>query len=143
MATTAAPIYRCIAVKPASVPLVLSTVAAGFPSPAEDYLDRPLDFNELLIVHPSATFAVRVRGDSMTGAGILPNDIAIIDRSLTPTSGAIILAIVDGEFTLKFFRRRGGAVTLEAANPNYKTMPIMEGTQFECWGVLTGIARVI
>lgn len=143
MTTTAAPIYRCVAVRAASVPLALSPIAAGFPSPAEDYLDHPLDFNELLVVHPSATFAVRVKGDSMTGAGILPNDIAIIDRSLTPASGAIILAIVDGEFTLKTFRKRGGVVSLEPANPSYRPIPITEHNQFECWGVLTGIARVI
>lgn len=93
-----------------TVPLVGSDVRAGFPSPADDYLDGPLDFNELLIENPAATFAVRVVGDSMLGAGIFPGDIAVVDRSRTAVDGNIILALIDGSFTLKRFRTRRGLV---------------------------------
>lgn len=136
-------IVRCVAVKQIHVPLVGSTVAAGFPSPAEDYLDRPLDFNDLLIARPASTFAVRVAGDSMRDAGILPNDIAVIDRSITPVSGCVILAIVDQEFTIKTFRKRGARVVLEPANPAYRRIEITEGMTFECWGVAKGLVRVL
>ena len=119
-----------------SVPLVGSRVAAGFPSPADDYLEHPLDFNELLIAHPAATFAVRVAGDSMIGARIFPGDIAVVDLSLTAADGAIILGILDGDFTIKRFRNRGGAVWLEAATPAYKRIDVSEESRFEVWGVV-------
>ncbi|MFZ5734395.1 MAG: LexA family protein [Pseudomonadota bacterium] len=125
------------------VPLVSSTVAAGFPSPADDYLDRPLDFNELLIENPAATFAVRVAGESMTGAGIFPGDIAIVDRSKTAASGAIVLALVDGEFTIKRYRKRGGRVVLQAENSKYKDIVIPEDATFEVWGVVTKAIRML
>lgn len=125
----------------ATVPLVSSKVAAGFPSPADDYLDRALDFNELLIKNPAATFAVRVAGDSMIGAGIFSNDIAIVDRSLSPTDRCIILALVDGEFTLKRYRRRGGKIWLQAENPEYKDIQITDKIPFEVWGVISNSIR--
>jgi DNA polymerase V len=126
-----------------SVPLVSSSVAAGFPSPADDYLDRPLDFNELLIENPAATFAVRVGGESMTGAGLFPNDIAIVDRSRTAVNGCVVLALVDGEFTLKRYRRRGAQVVLQAENAKYQDIVIEETTQFEVWGVVTKAIRML
>ncbi len=122
---------------------MLVHVPAGFPSPAEDYLDHPLDFNELLIKHPAATFAVRVTGDSMTGAGIFNGDIAIIDRALTASDGKIVLGIINGDFTLKRYRQRGEAQWLESANPAYKDIPITEGTQFEVWGVVRHSIRML
>lgn len=85
---------------------VSSTAMAGFPSPADDYLDRPLDFKELLIENPAATFAVRIGGDSMIGIGIFPGDIAIVNRAKETVDRAIVLALVDGSFTVKPFRRR-------------------------------------
>lgn len=127
----------------ASVPLMGSTVQAGFPSPADDYLDRALDFNELLITNPAATFAVRVEGDSMIGAGIYPGDIAIVDRSLTVRDRAVILALVDGEFTLKRYRSRDGKAWLHAENPAYRDIPITEGTAFEVWGVVDKTIRMV
>lgn len=129
-------IFACEIRTHLSVPMVGSRVAAGFPSPADDYLEHPLDFNELLIAHPAATFAVRVAGDSMTGAKIFPGDIAVVDRSLTPVDGAIILGIIDGDFTIKRFRKRAGKVWLEAANPAYKPITITEDSRFEVWGVV-------
>ena len=113
-----------------------AVVPAGFPSPAEDYLDQPLDFNELLIAHPAATFAVRVAGDSMTGDGIFPGDIAIVDRAVTAGDGAVILGVLDGEFTLKRYRCKGASVWLEAANAAYKPIAITADRAFEVWGVV-------
>lgn len=126
-----------------SVPLVMSSVAAGFPSPADDYLDRPLDFNDLLITHPAATFAIRVVGDSMTGAGIFPGDIAVVDRSLTAADGNIILGILSGDFTLKRYRTRGGRIWLEAENSAYKPIVISEESGFEVWGVIRHTIRML
>ena len=124
-----------------SVPLVSSNAAAGFPSPADDYLDRPLDFNELLVTNPAATFAVRIAGDSMLGAGICPGDIAIVDRSKAPSPGCIVLALVNGEFTVKRYRVRSGQVVLQAENKAFRELVIEEDVSFEVWGVVTGIAR--
>ena len=132
----------CIARLPLSVPLVSANVAAGFPSPADDYLDHPLDFNELLIAHPAATFAVRVAGDSMKGAGIFPGDIAVVDRSLTAADGSLILGILDGDFTLKRYRCRSGRTWLEPDNPAYQPILITEHTQFEVWGVVRHTIRM-
>jgi len=126
-----------------TVPLVSSKVPAGFPSPADDYLDRALDFNELLIQNPAATFAVRVAGDSMIGAGIFPDDIAIVDRSRNPVDRCIVLALVDDEFILKRYRRRGGKVWLQADNPSFKDMPITEDMVFEVWGVVSKSIRML
>ena len=86
---------------------IVGSVVAGFPSPAEQYLEPPLDVNELLVKRPAATFFVRVQGDSMVGAGIRDNDLLVVDRSLTPANGDIIIAAVDGEFTVKTLRVLG------------------------------------
>lgn len=123
--------------------LYASSVPAGFPSPAEDYLDRPLDFNELLIAHPAATFAVRVTGESMTGIGIFPGDIAVVDRALKAQSGSIILAVLDGAFTIKILRRRASGFTLESANPAYPPVEITEERPFEVWGVVRHAIRML
>jgi len=125
------------------VPFAGASVPAGFPSPADDYMDRPLDFNELLIENPAATFAVRVAGESMIGAGIFPGDIAIVDRSRNPKDKSVVLALVDGGFTLKRYRRRGARVWLQAENPSYRDTEITEGMSFEIWGVVTNSIRML
>lgn len=125
-----------------SVPLMGSTAACGFPSPADDYLDRPLDFNELLIQNEAATFAVRIAGESMIGVGLFPNDIAVIDRSVEPVSGHIVLALLDGEFTIKTLRKRSGRIFLVPANKAFKEIEVPEGASFEIWGVLTRSIRM-
>jgi DNA polymerase V len=125
----------------ASVPLMSSTAQCGFASPADDYIDRPLDFNELIIENPAATFAVNVIGESMTGAGIYPGDIAVIDRSRGPVHGCIVLACVDNEFTIKRYVKRDGNVTLHAENPAYRDIVFSEGTEAEVWGVVTRTIR--
>lgn len=126
---------------PAAVPLMTSRAACGFPSPADDYTEQALDFNELLIANPAATFTVRVEGESMIGAGIFPGDLAIIDRSLTPTNGCIVLACVDGEFTMKRYKKTRGQVVLEAENPTFKAILLTEENAFEVWGVVTDSIR--
>jgi DNA polymerase V len=135
--------FRCEARTAVVVPLVLSKVRAGFPSPADDYIERPLDFNELLIEHPAATFAVRVAGDSMNGAGIFEGDIAVVDRSRTAVNGNIVLALLDGAFTLKRLRLRGERVWLHAENPAYSDILIGEGQAFEVWGVVSKSIRML
>lgn len=126
-----------------AVPAFLCCVPAGFPSPADDYLDNPLDFNELLITHPAATFAVRVAGNSMEGVGIFPGDIAIVDRAVTAVDGSIILGILDGEFTIKRYRMRRGACWLEAANPAFAPISVGEDRAFEVWGVVRHTIRML
>ena len=101
-------------------PLMATPVAAGFPSPAEQYIESPLDLNELLVHRPAATFFVRAAGDSMTGAGIRPGDILVVDRSLEARDGSIVIACVDNEFTVKYLRMDGGTVSLVPANRRYK-----------------------
>ncbi len=120
-------------------PLFSCGVSAGFPSPADDYIDRRLDLNELLISNPAATFFVRTAGDSMTGAGINNDDILIVDRSLPPTSGKIVIAVIDGELTVKRLVQTTTSCTLVAENPDYPALEINEDADFQVWGVVTSV----
>src|SRR5579862_6705089 len=129
--------------RPATVPLMASPAACGFPSPADDYLDRPLDFNELLIENPAATFAVRIAGESMTGAGLFPGDIAVVDRARTAVDGSIVLALLDGEFIIKRYRCKGARVWLQAENPAFKNIELTEESAFEVWGVIAKSIRLL
>jgi DNA polymerase V len=121
------------------IPFMGGAVMAGFPSPAEQYVERPLDLNELLVAKPSATYYVRAEGDSMEGAGIRSGDLLVVDRSLEADNGSIVIACVDGEFTVKTLRKGRGRVWLEAANPAYK--PIRFGGEMELvvFGVVTAV----
>ena len=127
----------------ATVPLMASPAECGFPSPADDYLDRPLDFNELLIGNPAATFAVRIAGESMIGAGMFPGDIAVVDRSRTAVDGSIVLALIGGEFTIKRYRKKGARVWLQAENPAFKNIELNEDSAFEVWGVIAKSIRML
>ncbi len=118
-------------------PLFLSGVSAGFPSPADDYLDRRLDLNEHLIKNPAATFFVKVAGDSMTGAGINDDDMLIVDRSLEPASGNIVIAVINGELAVKRLLKKNGDCQLVAENQHYPPLDINEDTPLEIWGVVT------
>ena len=120
-------------------PLFTSGVSAGFPSPAEDHIDRKLDLNELLIQHPVATFFVRVAGESMKDAGINHGDILVVDRSLEAVNGKIVIAIVNGELTVKRFVQNNASCQLIAANSNYPSVEITEDTDFSVWGVVTSV----
>lgn len=115
-----------------------SMVSAGFPSPAEDDLEN-LDLNELLIKHPSATFFLKVSGSSMIKAGIHHNDILIVDRSLEPTNGKIVIASVNGELTVKRLRIEGKKIKLIGENDNYSPIDISEEFDFRIWGVVTNV----
>jgi DNA polymerase V len=127
----------------ATVPLMSGTAECGFPSPADDYLDRPLDFNELLIKNAPATFAVRIAGDSMTGIGLFPGDIAVVNRAQRVADRSIVLALLDGEFTLKRYRKKRDRVWLQPENPAFKDIEIAEGMTFEIWGVVTNSIRML
>jgi DNA polymerase V len=121
------------------LPLVSASVEAGFPSPADDHLERGIDLNEELIRNPAATFYVRVKGESMRDAGIHPGDILIIDRSVTPVDRQIVVAMIDGEFTVKRFRKRNSKITLEAENPSFQPIEIGENQELTIWGAVTYI----
>lgn len=119
-------------------------VKAGFPSPAEDYLHESLDFNRDLIRHPEATFYGRVAGDSMQDAGICEGDIAVIDRSVEPQNGDVIVAYINGEFTIKFLdvtHRKDGYIELRPANKKYSPIRIDENDKFEVWGVVIWVIK--
>ena len=117
------------------LPLFSTRVPAGFPSPADDYIESRLDLNEFLISHPSATFYVHVTGDSMTGAGIYHGDILIVDRAIKPAHGNIIIAALNGELTVKRLVLHRGNTYLAAENPSYPPIQVGPETQFEVWGV--------
>ncbi|MBP5673107.1 MAG: translesion error-prone DNA polymerase V autoproteolytic subunit [Lentisphaeria bacterium] len=119
-------------------PLALENVAAGFPSPAETYVEEPLDLHRLLIYRPAATFFVRVSGDSMLGAGIQSGDILIVDRSLTARDGSVVIASLDGDFTVKELRRgRDGSAWLVPANPQFQAINVTERSDFSIFGIVT------
>lgn len=120
------------------IPSVLSLVPAGFPSPADDFLEPSLNLHELMIKHPAATFFVKVVGDSMQGAGIHSGDILVVDRSLEPLDGKIVVAVINGEFTVKRIRRQAdGKLFLLAENPAYPHLQVSEESNFQVWGVVT------
>ena len=130
-------VYKAKATMMLPLPIFLANVQAGFPSPAEDYLDKTLDLNELLIAHPAATFFVRVSGDSMQNAGIFSGDVLVVDRSLKPADNKIIIAIVNSEFTVKRLKIREGRISLVPENPAYPILEMKEESDFQVWGVVT------
>ena len=121
----------------APIPAFMSPVQAGFPSPADDYEENKLDLNALVIKHPTATFFVRVEGESMADADIHSGDILVVDRSLEASNGKIVIAVVNGEFTVKRFVTNSSGTFLVPENPNYPTLKIEEGSEFQIWGVVT------
>jgi len=125
------------------LPLYLSRIKAGFPSPADDYLDKKLDLNEHLIKHPASTFFVKVKGDSMINAGINSGDILIVDRSLEPKDKRIIVAVVNGDFTVKRMAKLKDKLFLLAENPKYPAIEIRDGMDFEVWGVVIHVIHSV
>lgn len=119
------------------LPLFLASVKAGFPSPADDFVEKKLDLNEHLIQHPAATFFVRVDGDSMKNASISKGDILIVDRALEAHDGRIVVAVINGEFTVKRIRLKGEELFLEPENPNYPPIQVDQEMDFQIWGVVT------
>ena len=120
-------------------PLMLSPAVCGFPSPAEQYVDAPLDLNELLVKNPPATYFVRAAGNSMADAGIQEGDILVVDRSIQPENNAIVIACVDNEFTVKYLRLDGETVSLVPSNRRYKPITFSEGMELKVFGVVTAV----
>lgn len=123
-----------------STPVVLpemGSARAGFPSPAEDLQERAIDLGQVLVTHPQATFLIRARGHSMIDAGIHDNAILVVDRALKPQHMDIVVAVVDGEFTIKHLYKRGGRPKLKAANPTFPDITPKDGQTLEIWGVVT------
>jgi SOS regulatory protein LexA len=118
---------------------MLGAVEAGFPSPAEEELADTLSLDQLLIKNPDATFLLKVSGDSMSGAGILPGDMVIVDKGQRPKNGDIVIAEVDGQWTMKYLKKRGERITLLSANPRYQ--PIKPTTELKIAGVVTAVVR--
>ncbi len=116
-----------------------AAVSAGFPSPAADYEQDKLDLNKHLVSNPAATFFVKVTGDSMIGAGIHHGDLLIVDRSLEPKDKSVVIAVLNGELTVKRIRIRNRKITLEPENHNYSAQEITPDTAFEVWGVVTNV----
>lgn len=122
-------------------PLFSYKVAAGFPSPADDYVEARLSLDQHLIRHKEATFFVRAKGNSMVGAGIFDGDLLVVDKSLTAASGDIVIAVVDGDLTVKRLIKRGDVVILHPENPRFKDIEFKEGQELQVWGVVTSSVK--
>jgi DNA polymerase V len=135
------PIAGALEVEPDSrretLPLFLSPAQAGFPSPADDYLDRKLDLHAHLVRNATSTFFLRAAGDSMNAAGIRDGDLLVADRSLQPAGGCVVVAAVGGELTIKFFVRRDGRSLLVPANKAYPELDVTDREDVMIWGVVT------
>ncbi len=124
------------------LPLFSTKVAAGFPSPADDHVEKRLDLNDYLIAQADATFFVTIKGDSMIDAGIFEDDVAVVDRARLAALGDTVLAVIDREFTIKkLSQSEDGKPILLPANPVFSPIEIKEGMNFEIWGVVTGTVR--
>lgn len=117
----------------------MGLVRAGFPSPAMDHLEDRIDFNQAFISNPDATFYATCDGDSMIRACIPPGATLVIDKSKTPKSGDVIVASIDGEYTVKYFQKKGLKYFLVAANPKYSDIELKEETNFKSWGVVIAV----
>lgn len=132
-------IYKLKAGGKLKLPLFTVPVSAGFPSPAEEYVETLLSLDEHLIQHPQATYLVKVKGESMKEAGIHTGDILIVDKSLTPANNKIVIAIIDGEFTVKRYRKEKGEISLVPANDAYPSIKVNGERDIKVWGVVTYI----
>jgi DNA polymerase V len=125
------------------LPIFLESIHAGFPSPADDFAEKKLDLNEYLIKHPAATFFVRVKGHSMKGCGIEEGDLLIVDRAVSPYHGAVIIAFLEGEFTVKRIIFKGKKMYLVAENTFYRPITIKDSLDFQVWGVVIHVIKHI
>lgn len=125
------------------LPLFSGKVAAGFPSPADDYIEKNLDLNELLVHKPAATFFVRAQDESMLGAGIHPNDILVVDRSIEAVPSKIVICALNGELTVKRLERDNGQWQLKAENPVYADILIHDELDMVIWGVVTNVIHTV
>lgn len=120
-----------------ALPVADEGIKAGFPSPAQDFMDVAIDLNKELVKHPSSTFYGRVKGDSMIDAGIFDGDLLIIDKSLEPHNGDMAVCFIDGEFTLKYIKIEEKVIWLIPANKNYQPIKVTEANDFLIWGIVT------
>tara|TARA_R110002072_G_scaffold288828_1_gene455109 strand:- start:6653 stop:7102 length:450 start_codon:yes stop_codon:yes gene_type:complete len=125
------------------LPVVDAGISAGFPSPAEDFLDASIDLNKALIKNKAATFYGRVKGDSMVGAGLSNGDLLIIDKSLEPTDGRIAVCFIDGDFTVKRIKIEKDVIWLVAENKNYQPIKVTSENDFTIWGVVTNVIKSV
>lgn len=123
------------------VPQLLGSTRAGFPSPAEDLQERRIDLSEHLITHPQATFIIQVRGLSMVEAGIFDGDLLVVNRALKPKHNCIVVAVIEGEYTVKLLYQRQGRIKLKAANPTFPDIVPKDGQTLEIWGVVTAAIK--
>jgi DNA polymerase V len=126
-----------------ALPLFSGKVAAGFPSPADDYVEKNLDLNELLVQKPAATFFVRAQGESMLGAGIHPNDILVVDRSMEAVAGKIVICALNGELTVKRLERTNEQWQLKAENLAYPDIVLHDDLEMVIWGVVTNVIHAL
>lgn len=136
-------IYKSSQQVKSDLPLSVASVSAGFPSPADDFIDTKLDLNEHLVKHPASTFFVRASGDSMIDAGIHSGDILIVDRSLEPYDNAVIIAVLEGELTVKRLHYSGKRILLLPENTAYKPIDVTENEEFRVWGVVTSVIHKV
>lgn len=126
---------------PLVLPMPQAHLKAGFPSPAEDFTVKRLDLTQILVSHPQATFLMRVSGTSMQDAGIDDGDMLVIDRAIKPRHGHVVVAVVDGEYTVKYLHQRAGRVRLKAANPTFPDIIPKDGQTIEVWGVVSSCIK--
>lgn len=133
--------YPISSVNKWSCPLTLVAwrIPAGFPSPAEDYIEGEIDLNEHLIQHPHATFLMKVSGDSMIGAGIMSGSTLVVDRSIEPRHGSVVIAVIDGQLTVKRLYNKSGVVQLRPENTAYNPINISNDQDLVIWGVVTNV----
>lgn len=124
-----------------TIPLYASHISAGFPSPADDYIEAELDLNRLMVRNPPDTFMVRVTNDALAGAGILDGDVLVVDRSISPRHGMIVVAVVNGEMCVRRLNRKSGSWVLDPENRAFQPLRIRPGQDLEIWGVVTGMVR--
>ena len=124
-----------------NLPLVSSNISAGFPSPADDFLDTSIDLNKVCIKNPTTTFFGRVSGNSMKDVGIHHGDLMIIDKSISPKNGAIAVCFIDGEFTVKTIKLESDCCWLIPANATYKAMKVTKDNDFIIWGIVTHVIK--
>ena len=141
MRTVLPPIPVLISDAPLLARLLISRVCAGFPSPAEDLGAQRIDLTQVLVTHPQATFMLRARGHSMVEAGIFDGDILVVNRALIPRHRHIVVAVVDGDFTVKRLYQLGGRIKLQAANPTFPDIVPRDGQVLEVWGVVTACIK--
>ncbi len=128
--------YPALGAQPIYLPLFGHKVPAGFPSPADDHMEALISLDEELIHHKNSTFFVRARGNSMTGAGIHEGDLLVVDKSIEPVSGDIVIAFIDGGVTVKRLMKQGSIIKLKPENPRHKEIVFHEGQDLEIWGVV-------